>query len=367
MRKEKKKAAGINALAQRYRHLFKDLRSRHGSVRRSAQRLLALSICLPLILVSLGYIVRWEWNRRKILRDNAAFSALYDLASLAPATATPRAAASESPMGTGSATISAATAPAATPSPSPSAAPTPEVTPTRFAVAVDATREPLATPDADTLIYGLETPRPVQQSFGDLLALNPETIGFLTVEDVVSLPVVQRKNDNQYYLSHSFNGEESLAGTLFLDGSNLLTPEDEVLIIYGHNMRNGTMFHSLVAYEEAAFLGAHPLVRFDTIYENRLYLPFAALSVTADADSERYLNLRQFGFDDESFSAYIDGLRQLSLWDVPVEVVRGDRILLLVTCEYAHDNGRFVVALRALRPGEDAQEAAARVQNAKAN
>lgn len=366
MRTEKKKAARKSALAQRYRHLFRDLRSRHKSVRHGAQRLLALSICLPLILLSLGYILSWEWNRRSILRENAAFSALYDMESMAPATVIPQVSANETPKHTTGANASTA-APTPSSTPFSSTAATPKTTPPPFAVAVDATLEPLATPDADTLIYALETPPSAQQSFSDLLALNPETVGFLTIEDAVSLPVVQRRNDNQYYLSHSFNGEESAAGTLFLDGSNLLTPEDEVLIVYGHNMRNGTMFHSLIAYEEASFLRAHPLVRFDTIYENRLYLPFAVLSVTADAGSERYMNLRQFDFDGESFNAYIDGLRRLSLWDIPIDVAWGDQILLLVTCEYTHNNGRFVVALRTLRPGEDAQEAAVLVQNAKEN
>lgn len=350
-------------LIKRYCRLCADLRSRHKSVRRSAQRLLALSICVPLIALSLIYIVSWELDRRKILRDNAAFSALYSpespVASSSPA---------HSPAPSLAAAATPSSTPASTPSPQPSwtPAPSPSPTPAPFEIAVDATREPLATPDSETLIYTLQSPPPAQRSFADLLALNPETVGFLKVEDAVSLPVVQRKNDNQYYLAHSFNGEDSAAGTVFLDGSNLLVPEDDVLILYGHNMRNGTMFRPLTAYEDWDFLVSHPLIRFDTLYENRYYLPFAVLSVTADPDSERFVDLRQFSFDDDSFDAYVKRLRELSIWEIPVEVCRGDSLLLLVTCEYTHDNGRFVVALRALRPGENTQDAAIRIQNTKA-
>ncbi len=370
MKSNRDEGRGSTGLLRRYRHLFRDLRSHRAATRRGARRLLAVTVCVPIIVLSLAYVADWELTRCRILRENAAFSALYPMESLQPSTFLP----SPSPSA-----VASASPTASLPSPSaesgatsfhssPSAAspnPAAALTPLPVDIAVDATREPLATPDADTLIYALQTPPPAQSSFGDLLALNPETVGFLSVEGAISLPVVQRKNDNTYYLNHSFNGEESSAGTLFLDGSNLLVPEDEVLIVYGHNMRNGTMFRPLTGYENWEFLINHALVRFDTLYENRYYLPFAVLSVTADPTDEGHLNLRQFSFDDGSFDAYVDGLRRLSLWEIPIEVVRGDRLLLLVTCEYTHENGRFVVALRALRPGEDAAEAAQLVKSAK--
>ena len=217
---------------------------------------------------------------------------------------------------------------------------------------MDETRAPLATPDADTLVVALETPPPVQASFANLLAANPDAVGFLDIDGLISLPVVQRINDNEFYLDHSFDQEESIAGTLFLDGMNLLVPEDDCLVVYGHNMKNGTMFQPLAYYEELPFLQEHALVRFDTLYENRVYVPFAALTVTADADSERHLNLRQFSYDAESFDMFVRSLRALSVWDSSVDVAYGDRLLLLVTCEYTHDNGRFVLALRAQRPDE---------------
>ena len=255
--------------------------------------------------------------------------------------------------------------------PNPSASPAPQpiaqdalLPRAEYEIPLDATRAPLATPDANTLVYALETPPPPQAAFAPLLALNPDTVGFLQIEGVLSLPVAQRPNDNEYYLDHNFEGAHSDAGTLFLDGANLLVPEDRNLLVYGHNMRNGTMFHSLGAYSELDFLKSHPVARFDTLYKNRAYVPFAALSVTAQPGSERYLNIRQFGLEGDALERYVESLRDLSIIDIPIDVGAQDDILLLVTCEYTHDDGRFVLALRALRDGETESEAVARVQAA---
>ena len=363
--------------------------------RGARRRRFIVSLCAAFVmLASLLYIVRYETTRQAILRGNAEFSALYAAPTLAPAavpTAAPTVAPTPAPTVAPTTTPALTAVPTAAPTPAPTPAPTaapattpaptavPAASPTPpptipdtpsptagFAIAVDATRAPLATADPDTLVMTMETPPPVQESFGALLAANAETIGFLTIEDVLSLPVVQRPNDNEFYLNHSLDLEESTGGTLFLDGANLLIPEDDCLIVYGHNMRNGTMFRPLVEYEDASFLKEHALIRFDTLYENRVYAPFAALTVTADPDSSRYLNLRQFSFDRAGFDLFIRSLRTLSVWDSPIDVEYGDRVLLLVTCEYTHDNGRFVLALRARRGDEAWDQLWSQVQDTEA-
>ena len=326
------------------------------SERRSDARYLISFICVALMIVCAAYAISWEIHKLRIERANASYQALYvqSEASAAPQTSAPTAAPSvEATTAVPTATATAApSAEASTPSTeAPTASPA-TAAPSGDAVAIDATLSPRATAGEDTLVYALQTPPPVQQSFSELLSLNPETVGFLNAGRNISLPVVQRKNDNEYYLNHSFAGDESNAGTLFLDGSNLLIPEDDNLIIYGHNMRNGTMFHALSLFESADYVRQNPIVRFDTIYENRLYVPFAAFTATMDAGSERYLDIRQFLFDEDSFELFVLKMEKLSTIDTGVDVRYGDRLLLLVTCEYLYDNGRFVVALRELRPNE---------------
>ena len=337
-------------------------RPTHGNRQRHSgnARFIISFICVALMIVCAAYVISWEIHRIRIERANAAYQALY-AQSAASETAAPANVAVAVPTATPASvpTDAPTEQPGAVPTDAPADAPTeiptdaPEAgEPSLDAVAVDATLAPRTTADADTLVFALQTPPPVQESFAELLSLNPETVGYLRAGESISLPVVQRKNDNEYYLNHSFEGEESIAGTLFLDGSNLLIPEDDNLIIYGHNMRNGTMFHALSLYESAEYIRKNPVVQFDTLYENRLYVPFAAFTATMDAGSERYLDIRQFLFDENSFELFALKMEKLSTIDTGVDVRYGDRLLLLVTCEYLYDNGRFVVALRELRPGE---------------
>lgn len=379
--KKARKKKGLHALIALYRNLPRDLHSTKFSVKNRAQKLLALTICLPLMIWGLGYMVSWELTRQRIEQDNAAFSALYTAATVIPTTAPtemPTAVPTQIPteVPTETPTEAPSVEPASSETPVPTVEPTPEPTieptaeptlqPTAVPmdIAADASIAPLATPDANTLIYAMETPPPIQPSFGDLLSLNPDTIGFIQIGSDISLPVVHKPNDNNYYLNHSFNCEESIGGTLFLDGSNLLTPEDASLIIYGHNMRNGTMFRPLINYESLDYLKQNPLVQFDTIYENRCYVPFAVFTVSANEDSDRYVNIRQFMFDEYSWPDYIASMRKHSVHNIPVEVEYGDRVLLLVTCEYTHNNGRFVLALRQQRESETIDELRARIQAA---
>ena len=210
----------------------------------------------------------------------------------------------------------------------------------------------IPTPGADTLVFALPTAPPVQESFDALLALNPETVGFLEIEDMLALPVAQRENDNDYYLSHTFEGAEAQEGALFLDGMNRLIPEDDCLIVYGHNMKNKTMFGKLNAYGDLRYLRSHSVIRFDTLYENRRYVAFAAFTASMKPDNARYFDVRHFIFDEAEFDKFVLKLQSRSLYKSPIDVRYGDRLLLLVTCDYTRTQGRFILALRQLRPDE---------------
>ncbi len=210
----------------------------------------------------------------------------------------------------------------------------------------------IPTPGADTLVYAIPTPPPPQASFDALLALNPETVGFLEIEDMLALPVAQRENDNDYYLSHTFEGDQAQEGALFLDGMNRLVPEDDCLIVYGHNMKNKTMFGRLNSYGDVSFLRRHAVIRFDTLYENRRYVAFAAFTASMKPGDARYFDVRQFIFDEAEFDKFVLKLQSRSLCKSPIDVRYGDRLLLLVTCDHSRAQSRFILALRQLRPDE---------------
>lgn len=214
------------------------------------------------------------------------------------------------------------------------------------------TRDAPASGSDGTLVMALPTPPPVQDSFAELLAHNPDTVGYLDADGVISLPVVHRENDNEYYLSHTFDGAEALEGALFMDGLNRLVPEDDCLIVYGHNMKNDTMFGKLSRFGDVDFMKQHSIFHFDTIYENRSYVPFAAFSASVEPGNRHYFDVRQFIFDEVEFEKFVLKLRGRSRYSVPVDVAYGDRLLLLVTCDYTDREGRFILALRQLRPDE---------------
>jgi len=319
---------------------------------RARRHRMFLGACALVLLLSLIYVVFWYANRARVEDESLKYREMYSPAPIVEVTPSP----SQTPMPPASPT------PRPTASPTPSAEPTPSATAPGMPPAPDVALKPLATPDEGTLVLALPTNPPVQENFSELLLYNPDTVGFLTVGDEISLPVVHRENDNDYYLAHSFAGKESKEGALFLDGANRLN--DPNLIVYGHNMRDGTMFGRLSMYGGAEFLKEHAVVRFDTIYENAAYVPFAMFAASMDEDSGSYFDVRQIVLDETSFELFILKLRNRSARDVPVDVTYGDQLLTLVTCSSAEEDGRYIVALRRLRPGETEEDVRALVAKA---
>ena len=333
------------------------------SPRARRHRLFCLA-CALIMLACIAYAASYFAEESRVRREGETYRAMYSPAPLdteapaATASPTPTQAATPTPGAT--ATPTTIPTPDATATPAPTAAPTASPTPTPLPLVEDV---PLPTPNEDTIVFSLPTEPPPQESFAELLRYNPDTVGFLTIGETVDLPVVQRENDNEYYLTHAYSGEEAREGALFLDGANRLS--DENLIVYGHNMRNGTMFGELSSFGEREFLLKNAVVRFDTLYENALYVPFAMFEASMDENDGHYFDVRQIVFDETSFELFVLKLRGRSVFDVPVEVEYGDQLLTLVTCSYNDDDGRYIVALRKLREGETDEEMRALMAEAR--
>ena len=333
------------------------------SPRARRHRLFCLA-CALIMLACIAYAASYFAEESRVRREGETYRAMYSPAPLkteapaATASPTPTQAATPTPGAT--ATPTTIPTPDATATPAPTAAPTASPTPTPLPLVEDV---PLPTPNEDTIVFSLPTEPPPQESFAELLRYNPDTVGFLTIGETVDLPVVQRENDNEYYLTHAYSGEEAREGALFLDGANRLS--DENLIVYGHNMRNGTMFGELSSFGEREFLLKNAVVRFDTLYENALYVPFAMFEASMDENDGHYFDVRQIVFDETSFELFVLKLRGRSVFDVPVEVEYGDQLLTLVTCSYNDDDGRYIVALRKLREGETEEEIRALMAEAR--
>lgn len=204
---------------------------------------------------------------------------------------------------------------------------------------------PVPTPNDGTVRITLPTEPPRDAAYDMLTAINADFCGWLTA-GAVDLPVVHRLNDNEAYLATSFSGEDSVGGTLFVDGFNRLYPADMLTVIYGHNMNSGDMFGSLSDFFSPDYLSQHPIVQFDTLYAPGRYVPFAIFTAPADE-----VDIRQFQMSVDSFNALTDLCLSRSAYDMGIDVRYGDKLLALVTCDGRGDDRLFLLC-RALRPGE---------------
>ena len=181
-------------------------------------------------------------------------------------------------------------------------------------------------------------PVPIKVDFAALQKKNPDIIGWLYCEGtVINYPVVQGK-DNSYYLKHMYDGAKNSSGTLFIDYRNAKGFLDENTVIYGHHMRNGSMFASLVNYRSQAYYDKHPVLYLltpETNYRIELFSGYICAS-TASAFQ------RQIQAESD-FSAYLLNSLKKSNFKSSVSVSPADRILTLSTCTYEYENARYVV------------------------
>ena len=186
------------------------------------------------------------------------------------------------------------------------------------------------------------------KAYADLKAENPDFVGWIKIEGTsVNYPVVQTKAEPQYYLRRSFEGSYSIAGTPFLDAQ--CDMEKGIgLIIYGHNMNDGSMFADLCKYESEDFYQEHKTIRFDTLDSFGEYEVIAAFKTVAYSEE----GFKYYHFvraeQEEDFDEFIAKCKELALYDTGVTAEYGDQLITLSTCEYSRTNGRMVVVAKLL-------------------
>ena len=211
------------------------------------------------------------------------------------------------------------------------------------------------------------SPPALQQKFmtNEYYYANPDFVGYLTSGVSVSEPVPYSR-DNEYYLTHNFLMEEDVAGAAFMDARCSLWPRSQQIVIHGHNQKDKTIFGSLDDMRKESNLKEHPIVEFDTIYEDGTYVIYAAFNASMNTDDSSYFNVERYDFDTQAdFDSYIAEVRERSMFDIPIDVNYEDELLTLVTCSYYQDNGRFLLFARRLRANETVESVSALVQQAE--
>ena len=185
-----------------------------------------------------------------------------------------------------------------------------------------------------------DRPVPPAVDWESLKAINSDIIAWLQIEGTeISYPVV-KGTDNDYYLHHTFEKNYNSAGSIFVEYTNSSDFQDCNTIIYGHNMRNGSMFGLLRKYFQTQDSLPGRYVWICTPEKDYRYEIFS--SHVVDASGEVYT---LFSAPDEQFQQYLDSMKAQSLVDFGVDVTKEDKIITLSTCT-GNDATRFVVQAR---------------------
>lgn len=170
----------------------------------------------------------------------------------------------------------------------------------------------------------------------------PDIYAWIQIPDTkVDYPIVQHENDNSYYLNHTVEGKEKPEGAIFTEDYNEKDFKDPNTIIYGHNMKNGSMFRGLHDYQDRKFFKEHQ----DLV----IYLPEQILHYKIFAAyiyDDRHL-MKSFDFEDEKvYASYLQSIfthnQMGDVIDNTAEVTKEDRIITLSTCN-GNSSQRYLV------------------------
>lgn len=189
----------------------------------------------------------------------------------------------------------------------------------------------------------------VMRKYAEIYEANSDMVGWLQIPGTkINYPVMLSSDEPGYYLHRDFFGEENRHGCLFAqENSDPLAPSDNITI-YGHNMKDGSMFAGLMDYKKQSFFNDHKTVIFDTIHEEHTYEIISVFVTTASVGEGfpyyQFIN----STDEEDFNNFVKECKSLSLYDTGVSAAYGDKLICLSTCEYNYEpvNGRLVVVAK---------------------
>ncbi|THF84094.1 class B sortase [Cohnella fermenti] len=178
------------------------------------------------------------------------------------------------------------------------------------------------------------------EAFRELLAQNEDAVGWIRIDDTpIDYPVVQGE-DNEFYLKHGFDRQQRASGAVFMDYRN--DPDEAAgrrnLVLYGHRMKNGTMFKGLTRFMDRGFRDRHRVIRFDMYGEEIEWEVFSVYTTDTAFDY-----IRTSFDDDRGFLEFAAAISEKSVYRTDAAIGPQDELLTLSTCDYSNPNGRLVV------------------------
>lgn len=173
--------------------------------------------------------------------------------------------------------------------------------------------------------------------FAALAEINPDIVGWIVIDGTnIDYPIVQ-DDDNDAYLHITFSGNYNVSGTIFMDYRNAPDFKSPNTIIYGHKMKNSSMFAELTGYKQQSFYKKHPIFTIYTPESEYKCKVFSAYVTTSTSDT---YTLR---FADTTFTQYINKIVHHSLIQTDITINDTDKIVTLSTCDYQFDNARMII------------------------
>jgi len=184
--------------------------------------------------------------------------------------------------------------------------------------------------------------------YAGLFKANSDIVGWVQIDETpVDYPVMQTKDDPEYYLYRNFKKEYSEAGTIFMDAASDIYRPTSNWLVYGHHMRSGIMFHDIEKYDNKEFYDKHPTFRFDTIYKGGqgTYQVIAACYSKIYGQNEDVFKYYQYADIDnkEDFDEYVANVKAIACYETGETAEYGDQLVTLSTCAYQTKDGRFFV------------------------
>lgn len=171
-----------------------------------------------------------------------------------------------------------------------------------------------------------------------LFEANGDCMGWIYISDTsVNYPVMYTPQEPQKYLRKNFDGEYSASGVPFLDGNS--TPDCDNLIIYGHNMKNGTMFSDITQYRNKEFFEKHSYIEFETADGLKTYRVFAVVCLKK---TDKWYRNSLFE-NEKQYQNAIAEIKGRSLYDAGVTPQYGEQLLTLSTCFGDSEDSRIIV------------------------
>lgn len=188
------------------------------------------------------------------------------------------------------------------------------------------------------------TEKEISSGIAALAETNSDLAGWILIDETsVDYPVMYTPQEPERYLRRNFKGEYSISGTPFADARCNLDPQSDNLIIYGHNMKNGSMFADLILFRDKAFCDAHSQIKYYTGDSVQIFDIFAVIETQAYSENAFDCYSMVNAKDETEFNRFTTLLKKYSLYEMGVTPEYGDQLISLSTCAYHTKNGRFVI------------------------